>query len=239
MVSGSDNDCENNVGRASHARVRKRTNTHTRDERAPISFFLGTAVSSVEAIKVGASYAPMRLYFAFARSAAHSVIGVIDCYFSYLRSSDATRRWARVSMWSPARIRISMEIAMSRDDFPDRQCTSLACYSRLRVAVDLHARRFISPLRYILIVSLFLSLPLDLLLSFPLFFFLFSSWLTSLSRLTVLRAATRSNVAPSLGKINRAKMRSKSSWSWAAMNWPIRTKRIPVPFVRIFESTLM
>lgn len=175
MVSGSDNDCENNVGRASHARVR--TQTHTHDERAPISF-LETAVSPVEAIKAGASYALMRLYFAFARSAAHSVIGVIDCYFSYLRSSGATRRWARVSMWSPARIQISIEIAVPRDDFPDRQHTSLACYSRLRIVVDLHARRFISPTGYILIVPS-LSLFLDLLLSFPPFFFLFSSWLTS------------------------------------------------------------
>lgn len=169
--------------------------THTHDERAPISFFLETAVSPVEAIKVGASYAPMRLYFAFARSAAHSVIGVIDCYFSYLRSSGATRRWARVSMRSPARIRIPMEIAVSRDDFPDLQRTSLACYSRLRVAVDLHARRFISPTSYILIVpSLSLSFVLSLSISSSLF--LLSSFYSlvmdePLSTLdSVLRAAT-------------------------------------------------
>lgn len=185
--------------------------THTHDERAPISFFLETAVSPVEAIKVGASYAPMRLYFAFARSAAHSVIGVIDCYFSYLRSSGATRRWARVSMRSPARIRMPMEIAVSRDDFPDLQRTSLACYSRLRVAVDLHARRFISLTRatsYILIVpSLSLSFVLSLSISSSLFLLSFFYSLVMDEPLSTLDSRLRASggdwsiAAPSLGII--------------------------------------
>lgn len=72
------------------------TRVHTRmydEERATWIRSLGIAVPPFETTKVGASYALVRLYFAFARSAAHGVIGVIDCYFSYLRSrEDATRR---------------------------------------------------------------------------------------------------------------------------------------------------
>lgn len=89
-MNGSVNDCENNVGRAIHAGV----HTHEHDERASISF-LETAVPPVEPIKVGASYARkvrVRLYFAFARSAAHKRHRRHRLLFSSPTSGAAVRR---------------------------------------------------------------------------------------------------------------------------------------------------